>query len=181
MARLNTEIEGLALLQAKISALGDGQGTVRDLLPPLRKVGNVVKNRAKASAPQQNAPQVSHRTYKGRLVAPGFLKSSVRMRSGISKNKQSAYALIGVAPEAFYGLAFIELGTSMYPARPWMTPALEASADPAIQAVGQAWRKRIERIAAARQLPGYTPGSIRPNGLRPDRSGRLTGRTGRVI
>ena len=178
MARRKTEIEGLALLQAKIAELGNGQGTVRDLLPPLRKVGNVVKNRAKASAPSGTE---SHKTYKGRVVAPGFLKASVRMRSGISKDKQSAYALIGVAPEAFYGLQFIELGTSMYPARPWLTPSLEASKDPAIQAIGAAWRARINRIAAARQLPGYVPGSIRPSGLRRSSAGARTGRTGRVI
>ena len=174
MARRSTEIEGIALLQAKIAELGNGQGTVRDLLPPLRKVGNVVKNRGKASAPVLKPPpegpaEGGHYTYKGRFVTAGFLKSSVRMRSGISKNKQSAYALIGVAPEAFYGLAFLELGTSKYPATPWLTPALEASKDPAIQALGRAWRARIERISAARQLPGYTPGSIRPSGLRPSR------------
>ena len=35
--------------------------------------------------------------------------------------------MVGVRPEAFYAVSFIELGTSSIPKRPWLEPAFRAS------------------------------------------------------
>ena len=58
-----------------------------------------------------------HRTHKGRLVAPGFLKRSVVQRSSLKKDK--AIVIIGVKAEAYYGVQFLDRGTKNIKARNW--------------------------------------------------------------
>ena len=67
----------------------------------------------KAAAP---IGSVTHRTYKGRLVAPGFLSRGVRKRSKIENGKVNLY--IDLKPEAFYG-QFIERGFKSYSPHRW--------------------------------------------------------------
>ena len=70
---------------------------------------------------------VAHRTYRGRLVAPGFLKRSIRAISFFKNGKASA--LIGVKREAFYGVQFVDRGTKSMNARPWFKSVFEQSRD----------------------------------------------------
>jgi len=56
----------------------------------------------------------AHRTYKGRLVAPGFLKRSIKLGSRFKDGVASA--AIGAKPEAFYGM-FLVIGTKKIKAR----------------------------------------------------------------
>lgn len=51
-----------------------------------------------------------HRTYKDNPVSPGFLKRSIRKRSFFNKRTGMARVFIGVKPEAFYGINFLDLG-----------------------------------------------------------------------
>ncbi len=66
------------------------------------------KQEMKAAAPKGRDV---HRTYKGRLVAPGFLSRSVKHSSRIGRGKLSVS--IGVKREAFYGVTFLDKGTSV--------------------------------------------------------------------
>lgn len=94
---------------------------------------------ARAAAPQANPPYGPYatrttpidpypkKTYKGRLVTPGFASRSVASRSRISRDGQAARVEIGVRAEAFYSIQFLELGTSKIPKRPWLEPAFRGS------------------------------------------------------
>jgi len=66
------------------------------------------KQEMKAAAPKGRE---AHRTYTGRLVAPGFLSRSVKHTSKIGHGKLSL--AIGVKREAFYGVTFLDEGTSV--------------------------------------------------------------------
>lgn len=50
----------------------------------------------------------AHRTYKGRLVQPGFSRKQAYISSGISRDKTKASATVGPRKEAFYNLWFLE-------------------------------------------------------------------------
>ena len=92
----------------------------------------------------------AHTTYRGRLVSPGFAAQSLHIETKLNKRSGSAVALLGVSREAFYALQFIELGTSKYPAHPWLLPAFASSEDAMLQGLASEMRKRVERIAKKR-------------------------------
>lgn len=58
---------------------------------------------ARAKAPKGNE---YHRTYKGRLVAPGFLSRSIGKKTWLSKHKHFALATVSPLNEGFYGKFF---------------------------------------------------------------------------
>lgn len=99
---------------------------------------------AKATIPVGTVP---HRTYKGRLVTPGFARKNVKTKTFISQDKQAAAALLGVDSEAFYAVQFLELGTSKMPAQPWLGPAFESTATEQIAAVTAELKAGIEKAA----------------------------------
>jgi HK97 gp10 family phage protein len=80
--------------------------------------------RAKATVP---IGSVMHRTYKGRLVAPGFASRNLRLVTSLSRDKQMAAAILGVRNEAYYALLYVEKGTVYMPARPWLKPAFDST------------------------------------------------------
>lgn len=61
-------------------------------------------------AMQAAAPKGSeaHRTYKGRLVAPGYLSRNVKRKVKVYDKYGRVSLRIGVAPEAFYGVTFLD-------------------------------------------------------------------------
>lgn len=89
-----------------------------------------------------------HKTYKGRTVTPGFLSRSIR-RAAFAKRgaKNEVRAVVGVAREAFYGLAFVERGTSKMPAQPWLVPAFESTQGQVLDKFKRSLKARIERAA----------------------------------
>jgi HK97 gp10 family phage protein len=87
------------------------------------------------------------RTFKGRLKTPGFAKRSVARKSKLSRDGRTVNVMLGVKPEAFYAIQFIEFGTSRIPKNPWLEPAFRASI-PAVDAKFQAeLKKRIDKAA----------------------------------
>jgi HK97 gp10 family phage protein len=90
---------------------------------------------------------VEHRTYKGRLVLPGFAKKNVKVKTFVSQDKQAAAALLGVDSEAFYAVQFLELGTSKMQAKPWLVPAFESTAPEQVAAVTAELKAGIEKAA----------------------------------
>lgn len=164
----SNELLGVAELSAKLEALTD-KVKGEALRQSVREAAKPVAEAARARLP---VGKRAHKTYKGKLVPPGYARMSLRLKTWVSRDKAAAVAMIGVAPDAYYALQFVELGTSKMDAQPWLVPAFEANRSPMLTDVGTALRNRIERIARARAAPGYVPGSIRPEGMRRSGSSR---------
>jgi len=142
-----SSLEGLANLDAKLKELADPKINSTVLRAGAVAGMRKVLAQAKATVP---VGKVAHKTYKGRIVAPGFASRSLRVKGGVSRDKQSAYALLGVAPEAFYAVQFVELGTAKMPAHPWLRPAFESTIDEAQAALRDAMYQRINKVLAKR-------------------------------
>ncbi len=142
-------LQGVAELNRKLSELADPKENGRVLRAAAGAAMRQVMKVARASAPVGKEP---HKTYKGRLVAPGFASRSLRVVTSLREG--TATAKLGVRAEAFYALQFIELGTSKIPRTPWLVPAFEQQQDPALKALGDTMRKRIDKIARKRAAAG---------------------------
>jgi HK97 gp10 family phage protein len=87
----------------------------------------------------------AHKTYKGRLVAPGFLKRSLRKRTKIKDGK--VLVDVGVRAEAYYGVLFIERGTVKMRAHPWFVRTFEANRGKIESRFREELQKRIEKYS----------------------------------
>lgn len=141
-----TGLEGTAALSKQLAELGKA-ASGRVLKAAVTEAMLPTYTEALGRVPVGTVP---HRTYKGRTVEPGFAQQNVRLKTWVSKDKSAATAMVGVSPEAYYVLQFIELGTSKLPAAPWLTPAFESNKDAAVKQVARELRERIERIARRR-------------------------------
>lgn len=119
---------------------------------------NPVVRKMKAAAPIGSD---GHFTYKGRLVAPGFLKRSIAKESKLKGGR--ATVTIGVKKEAFYGVAFLDDGKTITQRRSKGKPTkkikpyklkghnffnkvFEDSQDLMVDEFGKQLRKRIDKI-----------------------------------
>lgn len=139
---------GVAGLDRQLAELGKAV-TGKALRAAVRAGGNVVKKAAQARIPVGSEP---HKTYKKRLVAPGFAKRSVRVVTKLDKTGEKASASIGVRREAFYATQFIELGVPSrgIAPRPWLRPAMHSTQEAQQQALGAALKRAILRAAKKR-------------------------------
>jgi HK97 gp10 family phage protein len=166
MSTMVSKWEGIAELEKKLRELGDPKQQANTLRAAVRGPMREVMAQARVNISQVSpGDRGLHKTYRGRLVSRGFAARNIKMITKMSRDKQSASAILGVKTEAYYALQFHELGTSKLRARPWLVPAFEQSKDDAVRQIGAVLRARIERIAKAR-ASGATPGSIRPEGVR---------------
>jgi HK97 gp10 family phage protein len=150
-----SELEGVAELSAKLRALADPKQQAMTLRAAVRTPMKKVEKRARANIARISPGKAEmHRTYKGRLVSAGFASRSLRTIVKMSRDKQSASALLGVRREAFYALQFFELGTAYIPRQPWLVPAFEGMKEQSLREIGIVMRKRIEKIAKQRMLGG---------------------------
>lgn len=101
------ELEGVSALSRQLAELGGRMGK-KALRSATFKATTPVIREMKSKAPRGTE---AHRTYKGRLVAPGFLSRSVRRRTKVRGGKVQVF--IGVRREAFYGVAFLDEGISV--------------------------------------------------------------------
>lgn len=104
------KIEGLKALSKQLEKLGKELGT-KTLRNASRSAMAPTHKKIKALTP---VGKRAHRTYKGRLVAPGFLKRSIRLGSRAKKGYVTAS--ISAKPEAFYGM-FLVIGTKKIAAK----------------------------------------------------------------
>lgn len=88
-----------------------------------------------------------HRTYLGREVSPGFARKSIRVIVKVSRDKTRAEAILGVRAEAFYAVAFVELGTSKTAAHPWLRPSFQSTKLEQTNELSAELRKAIEQAA----------------------------------
>lgn len=143
---VKAELTGVPQLVAQLRALQgleDGKAIRAAVKFAIRPA--VVK--ARETIPVGTQP---HKTYKGRIVAPGFARRSIKVATFISKDKQSATAVIGVKAEAYYATQFLELGTSKMAARPWLRPAMTATADEQLKRLSTGLSRAIARLAKKR-------------------------------
>lgn len=139
---MSGEVKGAKELDIKLSELGRA---VEDKLvrAAMREALKPVLDSARTSIPKSDK---AHRTYKGRLVAPGFAARSLRRVVGKPQGGKIRAAL-GVAKEAFYALQFIEMGTIFIRPHPWLRPAFEAAKDRALEVLMKALYRKIEKVA----------------------------------
>jgi HK97 gp10 family phage protein len=134
-------VEGLKELSRKLEALGERAGG-KALRNATAAAMRPVRKEAKASAPVGVVP---HKTYKGRQVFPGFLKRSVILRTRLSRDRKTAYAHVGVKAEAFYGVQFVERGTSRFPRRPWLEPTFRRSQSIVLDTLKEKLKYQIDK------------------------------------
>jgi hypothetical protein len=138
-------LQGAKELDAKLKALSGTmapkliRGALGEALKPTLAL-------ARASVPEGDR---MHRTYKGRLVSPGFARRSTYISTTVARDGSSVSATIGVRDEAFYAIQFIEFGFKDVPARPWLVPAFNATRTIMLSLFVAALSRRIE--AAARK------------------------------
>jgi HK97 gp10 family phage protein len=72
--------------------------------------------------------------------------------SSVQTKKSVQVVKVGTTSEGFYG-TFLEFGTSRIPARPWMRPALDHAARPALQAFQAILEQAIPAVAAKIEAP----------------------------
>lgn len=137
------EIEGMKELSKKLSALGRQAGG-KALRNALNAGATVVKREMRANIPTGRR---AHRTYKGRLVAPGFAKRSITHRSRTTADRTKAWARIGVKPEAYYAVQFLEFGTKNMRARPWFARSFRSKKQEVVTRFSDQLRKNILRLA----------------------------------
>lgn len=99
-------VEGLDRLDKKLIQMGLQIGGKPLQLSTRAAMKNGVFKAIQKAAPRSNRP---HKTYKGRLVAPGFAARSLMLRS--SGKRFAAGATMFIKPEAFYAVKFVESGT----------------------------------------------------------------------
>lgn len=100
----NFRIEGIAELSKKLNELS-AQMEAKAIRSAVLQATNPALQKMKLAVPVGSK---AHKTYKGRLVAPGFLKRNIKRKSYIDKKTGSIGVVFGVAHEAFYGVVFLD-------------------------------------------------------------------------
>lgn len=141
-----SQLEGVRELTGQLTELGAKLAT-RELRGTVKTALGEAEHKARARMPQGSEP---HKTYRGRLVSPGFALSTLHIEVSLNKRTGAVVATLGVGREAFYVVQFVELGTADMPAQPWLRPSFEESEDAMLRSIADELRQRIEKIAKRR-------------------------------
>ena len=139
------DIIGFKELSRELDALGDAvqagktlrQAASQAMLPALRAAQRAAPV---GTPPYEGKDPYPVRSYKGNLRTPGFARRNVARKAYVDRD--GVVVLLGVRPEAFYAVQFIELGTSKIPKRPWLRPAFRSS----VPAVDNRLRTRLRAL-----------------------------------
>lgn len=108
---------------------------------------NPVVKRMRERAPRGRR---AHKTYKGRLVAPGFLSRSIRKRTRIDSKSMRVILTVGVGKEAFYGLfydrGFTRKSGKRVAGNSWFANSFIELSDETETLFAQQLRKRINKV-----------------------------------
>lgn len=137
------EIEGAKELSKKLAALGALAGG-KALRSAVGAAATPIKKEAESNIP---TGKKAHKTYKGRLVAPGFASRNIVKRTRLYRNRQTAVAVVGVRREAFYAVQFVELGTKKLKARPWLVRSMKNKQREAERRFARQLKRRILKVA----------------------------------
>jgi HK97 gp10 family phage protein len=138
------EVEGLKELSNRLAELGATLGG-KALRQAAMLATTPAMKEIKAAAP---VGKRAHKTHKGRLVAPGFTKRSIKRKSRLRKGR--AVVSIGVLSEAFYGVHFVDQGTEKMDAQPWFKNVFIRNRQAMENALVIQLKAKIHKIAAKR-------------------------------
>lgn len=141
-----SQLEGVRDLTGKITELG-AKLAARELRGTVKASLTIAEHKARARMPQGTEP---HKTYRGRLVSPGYAITTLHIEVGLNKRTGAVVATLGVGREAFYVVQFVELGTADMAAQPWLRPSFEESEDAMLRSIADELRSRIDKIAKRR-------------------------------
>lgn len=136
------KIEGVAELNKKLAELSDKMAA-KAIRSSVSQATTPALQKMKAAVPVGSK---GHKTYKGRLVAPGFLKRSIKRKSYIDKQTGAAGSVVGVSAEAFYGVQFLDRGTKFISARRWFASSFESTSQTMLEKFKIALAKKIASI-----------------------------------
>lgn len=142
-----TGLEGVAVLSRQLQRLGAAY-SVPILRAAVRAGMKPAQKRWIETIWRGNQ---AHRTYKKRLVAPGFSSRNTRIVTKADPGGTTVSAALGVRKEAFYAVQFIEreLGNSRHVAQPSLRAAMEATKAEQEAALAQKLRDRLNQVVAA--------------------------------
>lgn len=137
-------LEGVAELSGQLRKLGAAFG-VPILRAAVRAGMKPAQQRWIQTMWKGNA---AHRTYKGRLVAPGFSSRNTRIVTKADQGGMRVSAALGVRKEAFYQVQFIEreLGNSRHVAQPSLREAMASTQNQQQAALAEKLRDRLAKI-----------------------------------
>lgn len=138
-----TDIQGVKELSKQLSELGKQAGG-KALRSAVSAAATVIKREAKINIPKGRR---AHKTYKGRLVAPGFASRNIISRTKTNASRTKVTARIGVRREAFYAVQFVEIGTKNMRAKPWLERSMRAQKQQALSRFKQKLRANIAKVA----------------------------------
>ena len=138
-----SELLGVTKLSGKLKKL-IASAEPRQIRSAVSYALTPVVKAAKAAAPVGTQ---AHKTYKGKLVAPGYLSRNIKKTARVSRDKQVVIGSVGPSREAFYGTQFVEVGTSKISRAPWLTPVFEANQAAMIDRFGDKLEALIKKAA----------------------------------
>lgn len=141
-----SQLEGVKELTGQLTELGVKLAS-RELKGTVKTALEEAEHLARSRIPQGTEP---HKTYRGRLVSPGYALSTLHIEVSINKRSGAVVATLGVGREAFYAVLFVELGTARTGAQPWLRPSFEQSQDAMLNKIASELRARVEKIARRR-------------------------------
>ena len=136
-------VDGLKALNDKLASLKRETSVKALRSAAMAATLSTVKEMA-AAAPKGTT---THRTYKGRLVAPGFLSRSVKRKSWVDKKTGAVRVAIGVKREAFYGVTFLDKGTKKIAGTRWFQSRFESNSGKMVSLFKQKLAERIKKVA----------------------------------
>ena len=101
-------------------------------------------------AAKRNAPvgKVAHKTHKGKLVAPGYAKRTIKKRMIKWKDGNGVNIIVGPAKDAYYLTQFVEIGTFKQPRQDWLLKSYRQTKNIVEQRFSDRLGKKIEQQAA---------------------------------
>jgi HK97 gp10 family phage protein len=136
-----TEVKGAKELRRKLLSMPE-----KVQKKVLRNAGTLAINpmvqEAKRSAPVSDRDTL-RRTYTGKLIAPGFAKRSIAKKVKLYQGGRFVKAMVGVKPEAYYILQFVERGTSRQAKQPWLEPAFRKTRGAVLSRFSATMKKKI--------------------------------------
>lgn len=142
-------VEGLRDLQFKLKNMPDKvQGKI--LRNAATFAVNPLVSEARRSVPVSSRNYLA-RTYRGKLIAPGFGKRSIKKKVKLYQGGKFAKAMVGVLPEAYYLLQFVERGTSKQSKQPWLEPAYRKTRRQVLTRFKEQMKKKILESAKGKR------------------------------
>jgi len=138
-------LHGYKELSRKLAQLGPKVGG-KVLRGSLLSATLKTRREMRAKAPVRRTGGAK-RTYKGRLVAPGFLSRSIKTQSRVRNGY--AFVRIGVRKEAWYGVTLLDK-------RPGRTPYRITSRKPSRKRRGRTTSSFLRRSRSAGEIKSYT-------------------------